>query len=118
MPISAPVVMTKRPHGRRWYCRKTRILFPHCASPPPAMHSPGGRRKRAKYVHDCDRSTLPCAFLISGAGWGRTADRKISPDSSMACEKPEDRIDQQVARAEQRDELAAPHHSITSSASC
>ena len=94
MPISAPAVMTKRPHGRRWYCRRTRILFPHCASPPPAMHSRAARPKRAKCVRDCDKSILHCTFLISGTGWDRTADQKISLGSSMACEKPEYRSDQ------------------------
>src|SRR5262249_15323233 len=94
MLISAPAIMTKRPHGQRWYCKRTRILSLHCASPPPAMHSPGAPRKRAKYVHDCDRSILHCAFLIPGTGSGRTADRKISLDSSMACEKLEYPSDQ------------------------
>jgi adenylate cyclase len=91
----------KRPHGQKWYCRRTRILFLHCASPLPAMHSRDARRKRAKCVHDCDRSILHCAFLTSRTGWGRTVDRKISLDSWMGCEKPVYRSDQQVTRPSQ-----------------
>ena len=101
--ISSPAATTRRRHGRKRHCGRSRITFPQPPSWPQAMRWPDGWRKRGKQWHACARSIPLCAFPILRIG-SRFADQKISLCGQRACEKQGCRNDGEMTSATKEDD--------------
>lgn len=62
-----------------------------------AMRSPGAWKKPSTCGSGCRSSTPSCGFPISRMNWGRTTDRKTSPDMSRVCGRRDCPTDQIVS---------------------